>query len=372
MQLRSGRSVSSSPGTSQFLGTMPDPAISTPNSAAPTIKILHQNPSFRLFSAEDDSHSALDFLNCCEDAMANSNVTDDRDKISFVRSFLAPDSEAARLMSAAAFDPRKIKHDYKVFKEHFLEVFGLPQSQDSLHWIFRMADALTEGIGSFNYRNAQAATSTITREAMDALEKSSWAVDDALPMSRLHNLLEIILYVHFLSPAERRVASSISFGPEDLIVHYATKLAKKLREAPKPSPSAKGPSASVAPVQVARSQPVPSAPAQNTQAPRPLTCNYCSKSGHTADRCYRRKREKGKLTRSNTTPPSQTSRKPSATPASSHPAPSGKWCLIHELCNHTTEACRSILRLKEKEMAPAQPSSSQSGEASRPPQHQPS
>lgn len=105
----------------------------TPSSSTPTIKILHENPSFRLCTGEDASYLAIDFFkNSCKDAMTNSNVTDDRDKISFICCNLKSDSKTAKMMSASTFDPRKIKHNCAIFLHHFLEVFGRVQRHDSL------------------------------------------------------------------------------------------------------------------------------------------------------------------------------------------------------------------------------------------------
>lgn len=87
---------------------------------------LHQNPSFRLFNGEDPSYSALEFLNSCEDAINNSNVTDGKEKFSFVRCNLNSEPEAARMMSAAAFDSRKIKNDYVVFKRNWRSFWSCP------------------------------------------------------------------------------------------------------------------------------------------------------------------------------------------------------------------------------------------------------
>ncbi len=181
--------------------------------------------------------------------MTNSNVTADSDKISFVRSNLKSGSRASKLMSATAFDSRLIKHDYSIFWRNFVEAFGLVQHHDSLQWIFMLAESLTSGFGSFAFLSTQAATSTITREAMEAVKKASWVENGQLSEPRLHSLLEVMIYVQFLSPTERRAASLISFSPDDLLLHCDTKIAKKLRESPKPSLATIDTPAPVAPIQ---------------------------------------------------------------------------------------------------------------------------
>ncbi len=73
--------------------------------------------------------------------------------------------------------------------------------------------------------------------------------------------------MHFLSQALCHIASSIPFALTDLVVHYGTKIAKELRRTPKPSPSANGPTAPVAPVQIVDPQPVPLPPVQKPDVP---------------------------------------------------------------------------------------------------------
>ena len=370
MLLRSGRSLKFPSGSTQQLGNMTDPV----NNVTPTIKILHQNPSFKLFSGDDPSYPPLEFLKACEDAMANSNIKDDGDKISFVRSNLKSGSTAASMMKAAAFTSRKTGNQYAVFRKNFLELFGPTRIHDALSWVFRFSESLTTDFGSHDYRTAQAVTSALSSEAMDALEKSAWFEDGHMSPDRLHSLFEIMFFIQFLSPAQRRIAASIPFSPVDEILHYGTKIAQKLSEEPLPSPSPKGPTAQAAPVQPDSSQSVPIAPVQSSHAPRPIVCSYCSKSGHKVVRCFQRKRDEANQSRSNTTSSNTPqSTHTSSSPSSTRPqsAPSRKWCAIHEYCGHTTETCRTIQSLRKKPTASTQ-TSTQSGEASRPIQHHPS
>ncbi len=96
----------------------------------------------------------------------------------------------------------------------------------------------------------------ITREAIEALRKASWLENGQLSESRLHSLLEVMIYVQFLSPSEHRAASSVTFSPDDLLLHYGTKISKKLRESPKPSLTTSDNPAPVAPAQHNNPQPV--------------------------------------------------------------------------------------------------------------------
>ncbi len=60
---------------------------STAKMATSTIKLLPTSVSVRAFSGTDADYSARNFIRQCEDVMTNSFVTDDGDKIAFVRSY---------------------------------------------------------------------------------------------------------------------------------------------------------------------------------------------------------------------------------------------------------------------------------------------
>ncbi len=295
--------------------------------------------------------------------MRNSNVTGDEDKISFVRSNLEGASLAAQMMQASAFDPKYIAYNYTVFRQNFLEVFGLVQRHDSLQWIFHFADSLTDKLGSLDYLRAQASAANIAREAMESLTKASWLENGTLSESKLHSLIELICYIQYLSPAERRLASTIKFTPGDSLLNFGSRLGKKLKDSPKPSPTSSD-----------ISQPTPVAPVQHALNTAPVICSYCSKKGHKATQCYRRKRDAAKAplpsTNSQNTHTSQ-HLNTSTPPNRSKTAPTRKWCHVHELCGHSTDECLAIQKLRGQPASPSQ-SGNQSGEAKRLSQNHPS
>lgn len=342
--------------------------MSTTTSVSPCIKLLHQDPGLRRFSGEDPMYSASSFIQQAEDAMRNSNVTTNADKISFVRSQLTPNSLASDLMLASHFRPDLLNYDYDKFKLHFLNIFGACQRDDSLQFPFRLAESLTTQLGSVGHLRGQARASEIADDAITAL-KDKWAVNGAVPLDKLRTVLEVLFYVQYLTPAERRMASSLTLKPVDSFYDFSTKLSKKLTESPKvPPPSA----ASVAPVSARAPVSLPTASQQQPQLKRSSrTCSYCSKDGHTSRFCFQKKRDarEGYKTAAPTasTPPKDVSAASSPTKqpvTSSKPAPvaqqsqtsrSLKYCVVHEHGNHTTDECFSILRLKNQNF-PQRPS----------------
>ena len=175
----------------------------------------------------------------------------------------------------------------------------------------------------------------------------------------------------------------------------ASKLSKKLRDSPK------APFVPVAPVKVDNAVSSPPSPSSGSTGTRPPThsqltrssplCIFCGKRGHKFLQCFQRKKQAAKEASRHLPPSSGSSSAHAATsqPSSHHsvapskntrdsrashahtmqlapPQPVPKYCHIHEYCNHTTEECYTILRLKHNQVATAglhKPS----GEASRQP-----
>ncbi len=74
----------------------------TPTSSVP-IRVLLTTFSVREFTADYADYSAQQFITLCEDVMKGSTVTTDGDRISFVRSSLAPGSRALHVMQTSLF-----------------------------------------------------------------------------------------------------------------------------------------------------------------------------------------------------------------------------------------------------------------------------
>lgn len=344
--------------------TMSLPTGQTPTSSSThdtpistTIKLLHQEPSLRRFSGEDTSYSALAFIQQCEDAMRNSNVTSSADKISFVRSQLVPDSLAFDMMLASHFRPDLLNYDYDKFKQNFVNVFGACQRDDSLQFPFRLAESLTTQLGNVGHLRGQARASEIADDAITALE-GTWADNGAISLDRLRTVFEILFYVQYLTPVERRIASSLTLKPGDSLYDFSTKLSQKVKESPKVPPVVSAASVSVAPVSAKVPTSSPQQPPQQQPKRYSRTCSYCSKEGHTYKFCFQRKRElrdtKAAATAfsapcsnravQQSAPPKPALRQPSQ---SVHPL---KWCIVHEHGNHATDECFSIMRLKQSQV----------------------
>ncbi len=63
----------------------------------PPVRIIPSHTSIRQFSGSETDYTARQFLDLCESAMINSSITEDHDKIAFIRSRLMPGSRALNL-----------------------------------------------------------------------------------------------------------------------------------------------------------------------------------------------------------------------------------------------------------------------------------
>ena len=331
--------------------------------------------------------------------MVNTNITTGADKISFVRSQLAPDSLASEMMLAHAFDAKALNYDFSQFRMNFLEAFDNSQTQGSFQWIFQLADTLPSDLSSLGRMRGQSRAAKLATEAVTSLRASSCIHNEQISIEHLRDLIEFQYFVMFLTPQERRVASSLEYKPGDSLLHFASKINQKLKVLPPSFHTV----ASVLKESSAPAVPVTSTSASSTSACSGITnaCSYCSKPGHTWERCFKRRRNVGKSSPTSSsahssrydstealpfpsqgqasTQRSRLHRAPSRSPARAMTGPSYRSpsasrsgqsysnmnlerppfnCLIHGPSGHPTEECRVILRLQRQHTVTASPSQS--------------
>ena len=160
----------------------------------------------------------------------------------------------------------------------------------------------------------QSRAAKLATEALTALRASSCIQNEQISTEHLRSLLEFQYFVMFLTPQERRVASSLDYKPGDSLLHIASQINRKLKVLP---PSLQGVASvlkdsSTPSVSVTTSDSLTSTRSSITNA-----CSYCHKSGHTWERCFKRQRN---------------ARKSSPTSSSSH---SSRYDLTEALPSHT-------------------------------------
>ncbi len=87
------------------------------------IRVIHTHTSIRQFVTFEADYTARQYLIFCESAIVYSSITEDHDKIAFIRSRLLPGSRALNLMQSSAFAAGDIGVNYEIFKENFIKIF---------------------------------------------------------------------------------------------------------------------------------------------------------------------------------------------------------------------------------------------------------
>ena len=216
--------------------------------------------------------------------MSNSNILTGADKISFVRSQLTPSSLAAQLMTASAFNPKALNYDYDQFRQNFLKAFGTSHTKDSFQWIHDGAEAFTTHFSSLTYLTAQSRSAELATDALESLKTAGWIQNDVLTTENFYRIIEFQYYINFISPQERRIASSLQYTQNESLLDFDTKIGTKLKEIPPPQIVASTTVQLPASTQAAKPSQTPERKSTS------YICTYCNKPGHVIERCFQRQR----------------------------------------------------------------------------------
>ena len=320
------------------------------------IKLLPTSPQVKAYSGTDPTFSAREFISQCEDVMTNSYVTEDIDKISFLRSRLAPGSKAANLMRASAFTEPLEKKDYSLFKTNFLQAFGENLKHNLVKGIDSALKVILTHASSLDLLEAQVGANQISTDFTQYLKDNGWTNGDNISLKNHQKFMEFFLYMTLLKDKLRKSALPLDYKSTESLHTFSLKLKTKVEE--------KGLEERAAVSTVAAVSTKPSGGSSTglpgTERPK-LVCHYCQVDGHTATKCYKRLRDlRNKRPNKGTPVQNNTSRSKKSADADK----SGKaYCSLHECFGHSTDECYSVvnLRSKLKENRAVKPS----GEAAR-------
>lgn len=85
------------------------------------IRVIPTDVSMRQFLGNESDYSARRFLDLCEASIVHSSVTEDYDKITFIKSCLQTGSRALPLMQPSTFAVTDIGTNYKIFFTRILK-----------------------------------------------------------------------------------------------------------------------------------------------------------------------------------------------------------------------------------------------------------
>ncbi|XP_050709962.1 uncharacterized protein LOC126994714 [Eriocheir sinensis] len=257
VNLRSGATYSSLPRdsapspseSSEYLtptrpNTMPvDPPPPPPPGAPhhfppPPIRVIPTHASIRQFSGGETDFSARQFLDLCESAIVNSSITEDHDKIAFIRSRLLPGSRALNLMQSSAFASGDIGVNYEVFKGNFIKIFGGGSKPSIVRQMAHTVESLQKNSSTKPIWDAMIEANQLAVDCVKSLEDALWLPGGCMQKHQVKTAFELFFYLFHISEKNRRSALPLAFKPSGKLVDFVSELEVKVQEHPHHQPLA--------------------------------------------------------------------------------------------------------------------------------------
>ncbi|XP_050724403.1 uncharacterized protein LOC127002464 [Eriocheir sinensis] len=311
----------------------------------PPIRVIPTHASIRQFSGGETDFSARQFLDLCESAIVNSSITEDHDKIAFIRSRLLPGSRALNLMQSSAFASGDIGVNYEVFKGNFIKIFGGGSKPSIVRQMAHTVESLQKNSSTKPIWDAMIEANQLAVDCVKSLEDALWLPGGCMQKHQVKTAFELFFYLFHISEKNRRSALPLAFKPSGKLVDFVSELEVKVQEHP-------------------HHQPLAPAAALQAQSKASLTCSFCKQSGHSEHSCFAKRRE--------STHSRQGSDRRSGAYRGGHhsshrnPRPNHQrkaaFCHIHGNCFHDSDSCSAIQKAKEvqkyKSSADSKPHSS--------------
>ena len=249
-------------------------------STVTTLKFLPVETNVKPFTGQDEDYSVRPFLSMCENVMRQSGTTDDVDKIAFVRSRLAPGSRALKMMQSVTFLPRNLGADYELFKKKMLRVFSGSTETPLMQQLYSIVEKVLEGPRTEDPWDASIPAGDQMESCMRVLKEQDWGVapdKTTITFDSLSKFFEVFFLLFNVKGRTRHAFQSLPYGPNDSFDVLITAAENKMKEGE-----------CDAPVAVAITDEVPVESYAAVVKSCPEVCSYCSKTGHTENRCFKR------------------------------------------------------------------------------------
>ncbi|KAK3863768.1 hypothetical protein Pcinc_030490 [Petrolisthes cinctipes] len=347
-----------------------------PHVTQPYKIIVETQPMGPWFKGEPTEH-VHNFVREVEAIMATKGLTDDTEKINFIKARIR--GNATSIISGSSFSTYYVGDNYNTFRELLLSAFGKGKQSGQLAWMSRAIDVAVSRTRSLDISTARDVAGQLFNDIKDTLSNAtplpnhpSWTTQgDQLSLHAVCELFEYYIFLQMLKPEDYTAAMQVERKRGEHFVSVSGRIeAKQVRPITPYAISLPSEGAAVQPQMVAASvsnpgvQPVPKHQANKGYYKATLDIKYykeCRKHGHTWEKCFFNEDREMKPKNPTSRPEGNNNRNYNQrNNRQTKPGGHGKWCEVHQITSHNTWECRTLIR-KEKELI-AQRQNKSSGE----------
>ncbi len=310
-------------------------AVGASTVAQTPIRVIPTHISIRQFSGSDVDYSARQFLDLCESDIVNSSITEDHDKIAFIRSRLLPGSRALLLMQSSAFASSDIGSNYEIFKKNFIKIFGGGNKPSIVRQVAHTVESLQKNASTKPIWDGMVDANQLAQDCIKSLKDANWITNGQISENNLKKFLEFSYYFFQIPDKARRASLTLNFKPGGKLVDFVSDLEIKLQE-----------HAQITDVKASVAAPIQSASKSS------LLCYTCKEAGHIAKNCKLKDSAKSSNRDSYNKKFHEYKHNTNTHKASNSSSYKKTYfCHLHGAGSHDTEKCYTIQKLKEDHKA---------------------
>ncbi|KAK4328014.1 hypothetical protein Pmani_001488 [Petrolisthes manimaculis] len=339
--------------------TRAGPLYTMPHVPQPNQITVETNPMGPWFKGRPTEH-VHNFVREVEALMAAKGITDDIEKINFIKARIRGD--AIPIISGSSFCQRYIGDIYINYRQALLKSFGKEKNSGQFAWIPRVLDVAVSNTRSLDMATSRIVAIHLYENIVDTLAKAAplpthptWTTQRSLfDGHSVGELFEYFLFLQMLKPEDYRVAKSVERKNGEHFVSVTERIGARMIPPTTPYANTVPSEGATAHPQMADAavsnsgiEPVPKQHATKGYYKATLevkSCRECKKHRHTWDRCYSNENREER-TKKPTSRPEGSTNKNVPQRKNKQPKPRGaeKWCDLHEVTSHANWECRGLM-----------------------------
>ncbi|KAK4314853.1 hypothetical protein Pmani_013892 [Petrolisthes manimaculis] len=328
-----------------------------PHVPQPNKIIVETEPIGPWFKGEPTEH-VHNFVREVEAIMAAKGITDDIEKINFIKARIRGD--ATTIISGSSFSKRYVGDIYSNYRQALLTSFGKGKHAGQLAWMSRALDVGMSKARSLDMGTSSAVAGQLYNDIIDTLGNAAplpnhpaWPIQGSI--YSIGELFEYFLFLLMLKPEDYRAAKTVERKSGEQFINVKGRIEAKMiphitpyaLSVPSEGATAQIPVASTT-VPKTGIQPVSKQHVTKGSYKATLEvkyCRECKKHGHTWERCYFNENREERTRKPTSRPESSTNKNfPQRNTNQAKQGGSGKWCDLHEVTTHNTWQCRTLMK----------------------------